>query len=316
MSHALYVGIDVAKDSFDVASDPAGLTLSLPNDPPGRQRLLDALQNRPVALIVMEATGGYERSLAADLLGAGHKVVVANPRQVRDFARGIGQLAKTDRLDARVLAQFASMVKPEPRRKSSEQAVNLAELVTRRRQLSDIMTQEANRLPHARHPHVLRSLKKSLRMLEKQIDDLDKLIRQNIDSDDGLRRKDEIVQSFKGVGPGTSAMLLAQLPELGRINRQQIAALVGLAPWDFQSGQWAGQSRIWGGRMPVRNMLYMAALSAIRFNPIIRKFYQRLESQGKLFKVCITACMRKILVILNTLVRNDCLWSPPLPKNA
>ena len=316
MSHALYVGIDVAKDSFDVASEPAGLVLSLPNDPPGRQNLLDALRAHPVALIVLEATGGYERSLAADLLDAGHKVVVANPRQVRDFARGIGQLAKTDRLDARVLAQFASMVKPEPRQKASEQAVNLAELVTRRRQLSDLMTQESNRLPHARHPEVQRSLKKSLRMLEKQIDDLDKLIRQNIDSDDGLRRKDEIVQSFKGVGPGTSAMLLAQLPELGRINRQQIAALVGLAPWDFQSGQWAGQSRIWGGRMPVRNMLYMAALSAIRFNPIIRKFYQRLESQGKLFKVCIIACMRKMLVILNTLVRNDCLWSPPLPKKA
>jgi len=316
MSDALYVGIDVAKDSFDVASDPAGLTLSLPNDPPGRQRLLDALQNHPVALIVMEATGGYERSLAADLIGAGHKVVVANPRQVRDFARGIGQLAKTDRIDARVLAQFASMVKPEPRQKSSEQAVNLAELVTRRRQLSDLMTQESNRLPHARHPHVQRSLKKSLRMLEKQIDDLDKLIRQNIDSDDGLRRKDEIVQSFKGVGPGTSAMLLSHLPELGRINRQQIAALAGLAPWDFKSGQWAGKSKIWGGRMPVRNMLYMAALSAIRSNAIIRKFYQRLQSQGKLFKVCITACMRKILVILNTLVRNDSLWSPPLPKNA
>jgi len=316
MSHALYVGIDVAKDSFDVASDPAGLVLSLPNDPPGRQRLLDALQDRPVALIVLEATGGYERALAADLIGAGHKVVVANPRQVRDFARGIGQLAKTDRIDARVLAQFASMVKPQPRQKASEEAVNLAELVTRRRQLSDLMTQESNRLPHARHPEVRRSLKKSLRALEKQIDDLDKLIRRNIDSDDGLRRMDEIVQSFKGVGPGTSAMLLSHLPELGRINRQQIAALAGLAPWDFQSGQWAGQSRIWGGRMPVRNMLYMAALSAIRSNPIIRKFYQRLESQGKKFKVAITACMRKILVILNTLVRNDCLWSPPLPKNA
>ena len=316
MSEPLYVGIDVAKDSFDVASDPAGFVLSLPNDPPGRQHLLDALRNHTVALIVMEATGGYERTLVADLLGAGHKVVVANPRQVRDFARGIGQLAKTDRLDARVLAQFASMVKPEPRQKASEQAVNLAELVTRRRQLSDLMTQESNRLPHARHPHVQRSLKKSIRTLEKQIDDLDKLIRQNIDSDDGLRRKDEIVQSFKGVGPGTSAMLLSHLPELGRINRQQIAALAGLAPWDFQSGQWAGQSRIWGGRMPVRNMLYMAALSAIRSNPIIRKFYQRLESQGKKFKVAITACMRKILVILNTLVRNDCLWSPPTPENA
>ena len=315
MSHTLYLGIDVAKESFDVASDPAGLVLSLANDATGRRSLVETLQDQPVALIVLEATGGYERSLAADLLAAGHKVVVANPRQVRDFARGLGQLAKTDRLDARVLARFAALVKPEPRQKAPEQVAHLAELVTRRRQLSDLMTQESNRLPHARHPQVQKSLRKSLRALERQIEDLDKLIRQNIDSDDGLRRKDEIVQSVKGVGPGTSAMLLGQLPELGRLNRQQIAALAGLAPWDFQSGKWAGQSKIWGGRMPVRNMLYMAALSAIRFNPVIRNFYQRLRSHGKVFKVAITACMRKMLVILNTLVRNDCLWLP-LPKNA
>jgi transposase len=309
MSNPLYVGIDVAKDSFDVASDPAGLALSLPNDPAGRQQLLEALQAQPVALIVLEATGGYERSLAADLLGAGHKVVVANPRQVRDFARGIGQLAKTDRLDAHVLAQFASMVKPQPRPKPSPETENLAELVTRRHQLSGLMTQESNRLPQARHRDVKRSLKKSLRELEKQIEHLDKLIRQNIDSDDGLRRKDEIVQSVKGVGPGTSAMLLSHLPELGRLNRQQIVALAGLAPWDIQSGKYAGQSHIWGGRMPVRNMLYMAAMSAIRWNKAIRTFFERLQSQGKKFKIAITACMRKILVILNTLIRNNCLWS-------
>jgi transposase len=314
LTHPLYLGIDVAKGSFDVASDPVGLVLSLANDATGRRRLLEALKDQPVALIVLEATGGYERPLVADLLDAGHKVVVANPRQVRDFARGMGQLAKTDALDARILAKFAALVQPEPRRKAPEQEAILAELVTRRRQLSDLMTQESNRLPHARHPQVKKSLKKSLRTLERQIEDLDKLIRQNIDSDDGLRRKDEIVQSFKGVGPGTSAMLLAQLPELGRLNRQQIAALAGLAPWDFQSGKWAGQSKIWGGRMPVRNMLYMAALSAIRFNPAIREFYCRLLSCGKKKKVALTACMRKMLVILNTLVRNDSLWLPVLKK--
>jgi transposase len=283
----------------------------LANDSAGRRRLLDALKEQPVALIVLEATGGYQRNLVADLLNAGHKVVVANPRQVRDFARGLGQLAKTDRLDAQVLARFAAMVQPEPRLRAPEQVEVLAELVTRRRQLNDLKTQESNRLPHARHPQVLRSLKKNLRVLEKQIEELDKLIRQNIDSDDGLRRKDEIVQSFKGVGPATSAMLLAQLPELGQLNRRQIAALAGLAPWDFQSGKWAGQSKIWGGRMPVRNMLYMAALSASRFNPDIQKFFQRLESNGKEFKVAITACMRKMLIILNTMVRNDCLWLSP-----
>jgi transposase len=323
MSEPLYVGIDVAKDSFDVASclpdqqaGPAGLALSLPNDRPGRQQLLKALHGHSVALIVLEATGGYERSLAADLLADGHSVVVANPRQVRDFAHGIGQLAKTDRLDAQVLAKFAAVVKPRPRPQASPEAVDLAELVTRRRQLSDLKTQESNRLPHARHPHVKRSLKKSLRDLDKQIDELDKLIRQNIDSDDGLRRKDEIVRSFKGVGPGTSAMLLSHLPELGRLNRQQIASLVGVAPWDFQSGKWAGQSHIWGGRGPVRNMLFMAALSVIRFNEKISTFHQRLLSQGKAFKVAITACMRKMLVILNTLLRNDSKWSEPPEQKA
>jgi transposase len=316
MAAPQYVGIDVAKDSFEVASDSGDLKLSLPNDPPGRQQLLKALQNQGVALIVLEATGGYERGLAADLLQAGYAVIVANPRQVRDFARGMGELAKTDAIDAAVLAQFGQHVKPKPRPRPSGQTSDLAELVTRRRQLSDLLTQESNRVPLARHPKVRKSLQKITRALEHQIADLDKLIRDHIESDDGLRRKDEIVQSVKGVGPGTSAMLLGQLPELGALNREKIAALVGVAPWDMKSGKWAGKSRIWGGRMPVRNMLYMAALSAKRFNPVIREFYQRLESYGKVFKVCITACMRKLLVILNSLVKKDCLWAPPAPKKA
>lgn len=189
-------------------------------------------------------------------------------------------------------------------------------MVTRRRQLSDLLTQESNRLPMARNAKVRKSLQKIISALKHQIHDLDKLIRDDIESDDGMRRKDEIVQSFKGVGPGTSSMLLSHLPELGLLNRQEIAALVGVAPWDVQSGPWKGCSRIWGGRMEVRNMLYMAAVSAARSNPIIRKFYQRLKSQGKKFKVVITACMRKILVILNTLVRNNCLWLPTTTENS
>jgi transposase len=316
MSDALYVGIDVAKDSFDVACDPAGLKLSLPNDPAGRRRLLDHLQNQQVALIILEATGGYERTLVADLLHAGHPVVIANPRQVRDFAKGMGILAKTDAIDAGVLAMFGRIVKPKPRQRPSEHTSSLAEMVTRRRQLSDLLTQESNRLPMARNLKVRKSLMKIIAALKHQIHDLDKLIRDDIESDDGMRRKDEIVQSFKGVGPGTSSMLLSHLPELGLLNRQEIAALVGVAPWDVQSGPWKGCSRIWGGRMEVRNMLYMAAVSAARSNPIIQKFYQRLKSQGKKFKVVITACMRKILVILNTLVRNDCLWSPTATENS
>jgi transposase len=314
MAETLFLGMDVAKDSFDVASEPAGLKLSLPNDPRGRQKLLDMLQTQQVALIVLEATGGYERRLAAELIQAGHKVVVANPRQVRDFARGLGQLAKTDALDAAILAKFARVVEPKPRPQASGQAEVLSELVTRRRQLTDLLTQESNRLPLARHAKVRKSLQKSVRALEQQLLDLDKLIHDNIQSDDGLRRKDQIVQSFTGVGQGTSSMLLSHLPELGSLNRQQIAALVGVAPWDFKSGKWAGKSRIWGGRQEVRNMLYMAALAAIRFNQTIANFYHRLISKGKLFKVAITACMRKMLVILNTLVRNDCLWSPGFTK--
>jgi transposase len=316
MTGPLYVGIDVAKDSFAVASEPADLKLSLPNDPTGRRRLLDRLQAQPVALIVLEATGGYERDLVAELLHAGLPVVVANPRQVRDFARGMGYLAKTDPIDAGVLARFGQVVQPQPRPQPSGQTEVLAERVRRRQQVMDLRTQEANRLPHARDARVRKSLQKVLRTLDQQILDLDKLIRQNIESDDGLRRKDEILQSVKGVGPGTSAMLLGRLPELGRLNRQEIAALVGVAPWACTSGKWIGKFRIWGGRQEVRDMLYMAALTAVRWNPVLHDFFHRLVSAGKLFKVAITACMRKLLVILNTLVRNDCLWTPQFQKNA
>jgi len=310
MAEELYVGIDVAKDSFEVASDPVGLTVSLPSTHKGRGELLNALQNRRVVLITLEATGGYERVLAADLLQAGYRVVVANPRQVRDFARGMGQRAKTDAIDALMLAAFGRVVQPKPRHKPTDQAVALAELVSRRQQLSGLLTAESNRLPMARHPKVRKSLRQVIRTLESQIAALDKLIRDHIESDDGFRHKDQVLRSFKGVGPQTSAMLLSHLPELGRLNRQEIAALSGLAPWDAKSGKWSGKSRIRGGRQEVRHMLYMAALVAIRWNPVIGEFYQRLLSKGKEFKVAITACMRKILVILNTLLRNDTLWSP------
>jgi transposase len=315
MTEELHLGIDVAKDSLELASDPAGLKLSLPNNPKGRQELLDALRNRCIALITLEATGGYERALVAELLEVGYRVVVANPRQVRDFARGMGQLAKTDAIDASMIATFGHVVQPQPRPRPSDQAVDLAELVRRRQQLSDLLTAESNRLPMARHPKVRKSLQQVIRTLESQIAALDRLIRDNIESDDGLQHKDRLLQSFKGVGPQTSAMLLSQLPELGRLNRQEIAALGGLAPWDVKSGKWSGKSRIHGGRHNVRQMLYMAALVAVRWNPVIGKFYQRLLSQGKAFKVAITACMRKILVILNTLVRNDTLWSPNHSQN-
>ena len=308
MSEALFVGIDVAKDSLAVASVPAGLTLSVPNSREGRQDLIKALKSHSVALVVLEATGGYERPVAFDLLDAGFTTVVANPRQVRDFARGLGELAKTDPIDAVVLARFAQLVQPKPRPAATPEEADLAELVSRRRQLVNTLTQETNRLAMARLRQVRRSIKKHISMLEREICSLDDEISRLIRADETLARKDDILRSTPGVGPNTSAMLLAHLPELGHLNRQQVAALAGVAPWDVSSGRWKGQSSIWGGRADVRSVLYMAALTARRSNPAIRAFAQRLESQGKAFKIVITACMRKLLVILNSMLRSNTKW--------
>jgi len=312
MAEAFHLGIDVAKDSFELASRPVGLHQALPNTPDGWRKLLECLQSHTIALIVLEATGGYERGLAAELLTAGYRVVVVNPRQVRDFARGVGQLAKTDPIDADILAYFAQVVQPKPRPAPSAQHADLAELVRRRRQLSALRTAESNRLPMARQALVRKSLQQSLRMLEKQIDQLDHEIHGRIRSDDPFRRKDDILRSAPGVGPQTSAMLLSHLPELGQLNRQQIAALVGVAPWDVRSGKYVGKARIWGGRKDVRSVLYMATLSAMNHNPIIRSFADHLRSKGKAFKVVITACMRKLLVILNSMLRNQTPWRHPV----
>jgi transposase len=308
MSEALFVGIDVAKDSLAVASAPAGLSLSVPNSTQGRQDLIKALKNHTVALVVLEATGGYERPVALDLIEAGFTTVVANPRQVRDFARGLGELAKTDPIDATVLARFAQIVQPKPRPSASPEESDLAELVTRRRQLVATLTQESNRAAMARLREVRRSIKKMTRMLESEIRSLDDQIARLIRADENLARKDDILRSTPGVGPNTSAMLLSHLPELGNLNRQQVAALAGVAPWDMKSGRWSGQSSIWGGRAEVRSALYMAALAARQFNPVIHVFAQRLEAQGKAFKIVITACMRKLLVILNSMIRSNTKW--------
>ena len=309
-SDALYLGIDVAKESFDVASEPAGIRLSLSNDTVGRAELVKVLVGRPVALIVMEATGGYEENLVADLLEADHTVVVVNPRQVRDFAKGLGILAKTDGIDAGVLARFAEVVKPNPRPRTMEQDARLSELVQRRQQVCRTRTAESNRLEHARIREVSKSIQKVIRLLEKERDELDRLIREHIQADENLRHRHEIVSSFKGIGDQTSAILLSHLPELGHLNRQQIVALTGVAPYDVQSGQWKGQSKIFGGRCPVRSALYMAALSAARYNAAIQPFYDRLLSAGKRKKVALIACVRKILIILNTMVKTNQKWNP------
>jgi transposase len=312
MPETIYVGIDVAKDTFNVACCPAVLKTCLPNTPDGHRQLCQSLKSHNIALIVLEATGGYERPIAAELLDANLPVVVVNPRQVRDFANGIGQWAKTDPIDAQVLAKFAQIVKPAPKTHSTPQTTELAELVRRRRQLNDLRTQESNRLLMIHHPKVKKSIQKMIKTLNFQIDEIDHLIREHIDADDNFKNKDRILRSAPGVGPQTSAMLIANLPELGSLNRQEIAALAGLAPWDRSSGKYDGKAHIWGGRKDVRSVLYMAAFTACRFNPAIRTLAIRLKQKGKAYKVVITACMRKLLIILNTMIRNQSLWTPKI----
>jgi transposase len=304
----VYVGIDIAKATFVVASQPAGLSLSPQNTSAGHRELLKALQAYDVKLVVMEATGGYERRLAGELTAAGYPTVVIAPRRVRHYAVAMGMNAKTDKIDASVIAAFAEAAKPQPRQAPTPQAERLSELVGRRQQLVAIRTQEDNRLYMAREKAVRKSIQRLVVELNRQIDKVDALIAEAISSDDEFKHKGDILSSTTGIGKQTAAMLLAQLPELGKMNRQQISALVGVAPWDRQSGDWTGPSRIWGGRRDVRSALYMAALTARRANPRIRAFSQRLEAAGKPFKVVITACMRKLLVILNTMIRSNTKW--------
>lgn len=309
MSEQVYVGIDVAKDTLEIATCPDLIKTCLPNTPEGHRQFCQLFKKYPISLIVLEATGGYERPLAAELLVESLPVVVVNPRQVRDFAKGMGQLAKTDPIDAGMIAQFAQIVKPALKPQFKAQTAELAELVKRRRQLNDLRTQEANRLLMIHHPKVKKSITKMVKTLVFQIDEIDRLIRDYIEGDDDFTTKDRIIQSTPGVGPQTSAMLISHLPELGTLNRQEIAAMAGLAPWDHSSGKSKGKAHIWGGRKDVRSVLYMAAMTAWRCNPTIRTLANRLKQNGKPFKVVITACMRKLLVILNTMIRNQTVWT-------
>jgi transposase len=305
-----FVGIDVAKQSFDVCVLPEEERLSLSYDEDGLRQLLSQLPKEGSCLIVMEATGGYQRRLVAELTEAGHLVAVVNPRQVRDFARGLGILAKTDRIDAAVIARFGQHARPRTIEKTSEKQAELEQLVVRRRQLVDLRTAESNRLETISLKSVRKSIQHVVTMLKKQIDRIEKEIFALLDSDDDWKAKSNLLDSVPGVGPVTIASLIAELPELGSLNRQEIAALVGLAPFNRDSGRFRGRRSIWGGRASVRSVLYMAALTARRCNPVIRQFAKRLEAKGKLFKVVITACMRKLLVIINTMVKNSTHWTP------
>lgn len=312
-SAAVWVGIDVASTELVVAVRPTGEGWAVPNDDAGIATAVRRL--RPVAptVIVLEATGGYERAVVAALAAARLPVVVANPRQVRDFARAMGQLAKTDQVDAAGLALFAERVRPEPRALADAATQALDAVLTRRRQLLDMLIAERNRLAQA-VPAVRRDVQAHIRWLERRLADLDRDLDAVIQQSPLWRAKDNLLQSVPGVGPVVSRTLLGALPELGTLTHKQIAALAGVAPRARDSGLWRGRRRITGGRAAVRATLYMAALVATRHNPTIRGFYQRLLTTGKPKKVALTACMHKLLTILNAMVRANAVWRNTLAQ--
>lgn len=305
-----WIGIDVAKNSLDVAWDSEDQLhrVSVPNSLAELTSLVDQLPRPPQARVVVEATGGYERALVTVLIEAGYRVAVVNPRQVRDFAKALGILAKTDHIDALVLARFGHQVQPRILEADPADRAELVQLVTRRRQLIDLRTMELNRQQQTTVRQAQKSIQHVLKLLAKEIEGLEAEIARLLQSDDDWRGKIELLSTAPGVAKVTSATLVAELPELGRLNRQAIASLVGVAPFNDDSGSHRGNRRVKGGRASVRHVLYMATLSARRYNPVIRAFSERLAAQGKKPKVIITACMRKLLVILNTMLKNNTPW--------
>ena len=308
MSTDRFIGIDVSKDKLDVAVYPTIEQFTFGNDQTGIDQLLQRLQTLQPVLIVFESTGGYELTAATTLFAAGLPVVIINARQVRDFAKSIGKLAKTDAIDAGVIAQFASAVKPDLRPLKDELTKELTALVTRRRQIVNMVVAESNRLPLAAKSS-RRDIKTHIRWLKKRLAQIDTQIKGQIRKSPIFYKKDKILQSTPGIGPTTSATLICNVPELGTLNRKKIAALIGLAPLNRDSGRFRGRRMIWGGRAHVRAALYMGTLSAIQFNPVIHQFYRRLRDAGKCHKVAITACMRKLLIILNAMLRDQQCWS-------
>jgi len=304
-----YIGIDVSKATLDIAALPDGQSWTVTNDDPGLAELTPHLVALAPALIVLEATGGFEMLAAITLAKAGLPIAVVNPRQVRDFAKAMGQLAKTDALDARILAAFAQRVRPAPRPLPDEAAQLLESLLTRRRQLLEMLTAEKNRLGFARGP-VKRDIGQHIRWLEKRLADVEGDLQDAVAASPLSQAKADLLRSVPGIGPVTTLTLLATLPELGQLSRHQIAALVGVAPMNRDSGTLRGKRMVWGGRAPVRAVLYMAALVGLKHNPVLRVFYERLRAAGKPFKVAVTACMRKLLTILNAMLHQNRRWDP------
>jgi transposase len=304
----VFVGIDVAKAHLDVHVRPSGEAFTVPRDGESVANLADRLKALSPVVVVLEATGGFETIVAATLSGAGLPMAVINPRQIRSFARAVGQLAKTDALDAAVIAQFAEAIKPEPRPLADEQTRMLSELVARRRQLVEMMTAERNRRPRLSRKQLIKALDRHLAMLQRDLSEIEREIDTTIRGTPIWHEREELMTSVPGVGPTLARTLLADVPELGTLDRKKIAALVGVAPLNWDSGTYRGRRTTWGGRTKVRAVLYMAALVATRHNPALKSFYHRLVLAGKAKKLALVAVMRKLITILNAIVRDKTPW--------
>jgi transposase len=315
MSEGIFVGVDVSKEGLDVAMLPHGETRHFANASDGIAALVECVRSVQPRMVVMEATGGFELAAASALAAAKWPVAIVNPRQVRDFAKATGQLAKTDRIDALVLARFAEAVKPPARPLLDEATRGLSDLVTRRTQIVGMLTAEKNRLGHA-DGLVAKHIGSHIAWLQKELAKIDKALEDVLRANHVWMERSALLRSVPGVGTTTAITLLAELPELGQLNRRQVAALVGVAPFCRDSGTLRGTRKVWGGRAQVRKALYMATLVATRHNHVISTFYQRLLSKGKKKKPALTACMRKLLVALNAMIRDRQPWRHSEPQHA
>ncbi|WP_457571558.1 IS110 family RNA-guided transposase [Desulfovulcanus sp.] len=303
----MFVGIDVSKNKLDIAFGKNTSPFTIPYNEKGIDSLIQKLLKCQIQLIVLESTGGLENKIFRQLQKRNFPVVVVNPRQIRDFAKATGQLAKTDSLDARIIAHFAEAIQPEVRPVLDEKAQQFKALIRRRKQIVKLISAEKNRLQQA--PEILiDDIKEHIHFLQKQLEKINSDIDKHLSSNDDWKDIQKLLQSVPGIGPVTSASIIVELPELGRLNRKKIAALTGVAPFNRDSGKFKGTKSVWGGRTDIRAILYMATLSAVRFNSVIKNFYLRLLNAGKKKKVAIVACMRKLIVILNALVRKRQAW--------
>jgi len=304
----IFIGIDISKDKLDVDVRPEGELMTFANTEDGIFLMTDFIKSKKPELIVLEATGGLEMASLRSLVSAKLPAVCVNPRQVRDFAKAMGILAKTDKIDAHVIARFADSVRPEIRPLKTEETEMLDALNTRRCQLVGMLTAEKNRLAIA-PKWTKNDIQSNIKGLEKQLTKINRDLENLIRKSPHWQRMDKILQSVPGVGPIMSMTILADLPEIGTLNRRQIASLVGVAPMNRDSGKYKGKRTIWGGRARIRSVLYMCVISGIRHNPRIKGFYKRLRNAGKKNKVAITACMRKLMIMLNTMVKNGTCWN-------